>query len=342
MRWQKAWVVAAKELAEFRANRYVLFTLLFLPLLLAVLLPFAVFGPIAALAPSDTPLDLEPVTFGVLEGETVVGAVLLNVTIRDALVKDAVIRGSVVLRSVLIGVTVERSVLHEVTLQDALVRESNLFHPRELTRTSLLDSAVIGSRGEAFERTVVNLLNSFLLFFVVIPAAIPAVLASYSLVGEKTSRSLEPLLATPTTDGEILLGKALAIFLPTMAVTGLAAAVFVPLTNRVVAPLLGYAPLPTAEWVLGILLLAPLFCGLSIGANVLVSSRVSDVRASQQLGTLVVVPAILLFVGAMFGALTLGVPELLLFAGVVAAIDLAVGWLALRTFRREEILVSWR
>ena len=34
--------------------------------------------------------------------------------------------------------------------------------------------------------------------------ALPANLASYSMVGEKVERSLEPLLATPASDGEIL------------------------------------------------------------------------------------------------------------------------------------------
>ena len=53
-------------------------------------------------------------------------------------------------------------------------------------------------------------LNAFLFFFAVIAEMLPVAIASYSLVGEKVERSLEPLLATPATDGEILLGKGLA------------------------------------------------------------------------------------------------------------------------------------
>ena len=64
-------------------------------------------------------------------------------------------------------------------------------------------------------------------FFAVMAAMLPTVIASYSFVGEKVEISLEPLLATPTTDGELLLGKCLAAFLPSMAATYIGAAAFV-------------------------------------------------------------------------------------------------------------------
>src|SRR5689334_5696626 len=57
------------------------------------------------------------------------------------------------------------------------------------------------------------LLDTFAFFFVIIPGIIPTPIASYSIVGEKVEKSLEPLLATPVTDGEILLGKSIAAFL---------------------------------------------------------------------------------------------------------------------------------
>ena len=50
--------------------------------------------------------------------------------------------------------------------------------------------------------------------FVIASAVLPTAIAAYSIVGEKVEKSLEPLLATPTTDGEILLGKSIAALLP--------------------------------------------------------------------------------------------------------------------------------
>ncbi|MFQ5838887.1 MAG: ABC transporter permease subunit [Thermoplasmata archaeon] len=342
MRLEKAWIVATKELAEFKSNKYIIFTLLFVPLLLSILLPLTTFSSIAALAPSDEPLPLNPVVTNTMVGDAIVGAVLVNYSVEDSIIRESVIRGSIIRNSTLVGVNVEGSILEGVTIQNSLVQGSNIIDPIRVERTSLVESAVLGNRGEEFTSTMVTLLNSFLLFFIIIPAAIPAVIASYSFVGEKVSKSLEPLLATPTTDGELLLGKSLSIFLPTMAATWMAAVLFIWLTNMVVTPILGYVPLPTVEWILGILLLAPLFCVLSITANVLISSRVSDVRASQQLGTLVVLPAILLFMGVMIGLLAFGISQLLLFVLVVLSVDVGMGYTALKVFQREEILVSWK
>ena len=49
-----------------------------------------------------------------------------------------------------------------------------------------------------------TILSAFSFLFVIGAALLPVTIASYSLVGEKVQKSLEPLLATPTTDEEIL------------------------------------------------------------------------------------------------------------------------------------------
>ena len=50
--------------------------------------------------------------------------------------------------------------------------------------------------------------------FMLIPLFIPVNIAAYSIVGEKTTHSLEPLLATPISTGELLAGKNLASVIP--------------------------------------------------------------------------------------------------------------------------------
>src|SRR4030065_2628797 len=54
------------------------------------------------------------------------------------------------------------------------------------------------------------IVSEFLIMFMLIPLFIPVNIAAYSIVGEKTTRSLEPLLATPISTGELLAGKNLA------------------------------------------------------------------------------------------------------------------------------------
>src|SRR5574340_161166 len=56
----------------------------------------------------------------------------------------------------------------------------------------------------------VYLVNEFLLLYLIMPVMIPITIAAYSIVGEKATHSLEPLLATPITTEELLLGKGLA------------------------------------------------------------------------------------------------------------------------------------
>src|SRR5581483_154619 len=81
--------------------------------------------------------------------------------------------------------------------------------------------------------------------YLLLPGIITSVIASYSVVGEKTSRTLEPILATPIRTWELLLGKCLASLVPGIGVTWLSGLVFVvamavfSLSHRVSAPVIG-------------------------------------------------------------------------------------------------------
>ncbi|MCJ2520079.1 MAG: hypothetical protein LN412_03915, partial [Candidatus Thermoplasmatota archaeon] len=84
MRLRKAWIVASKELAEFKSNKYIVFTLLFVPIVFAVIVPFATITPLATLGPTDQPLPLNPTITESRQGEIIVGEVLANVSIEDS------------------------------------------------------------------------------------------------------------------------------------------------------------------------------------------------------------------------------------------------------------------
>jgi len=65
------------------------------------------------------------------------------------------------------------------------------------------------------------MISQFMLLFMMVPMIVPITFASYSIVGEKSTRTLEPLLATPITTVELLLGKSIAATLPAVAATWL-------------------------------------------------------------------------------------------------------------------------
>ncbi len=185
-------------------------------------------------------------------------------------------------------------------------------------------------------------IKAFSFWFVIGSALMPVVIASYSLVGEKVQKSLEPLLATPTTDEEILAGKSLAAFLPAMLAIYTGALFFTVLVDIFAYNTLQYLYYPNWDMVITLLLLAPLACLLGVGFNVLVSSRSNDVRAAQQLGSLVVLPFAAVYFLSEFKAMTLDTPTLLIIAGILLVLDGIVFYLVKATFQREKILTNWK
>lgn len=174
---------------------------------------------------------------------------------------------------------------------------------------------------------------------IMIAAVLPAIIASYSFVGEKIEKSLEPLLATPTTDSELLLGKSLASFLPCIGATYLASAVSAVILDVWSYTTVGTALVPNYYWALLLFVIAPLAALLGVEANIIVSSKVNDVRAAQQLGGLFSLPIILLI--AVPTAQVSSLVAVLLSAGLAAA-DIALFFLSKKIFQREEILTRWK
>jgi len=185
-------------------------------------------------------------------------------------------------------------------------------------------------------------LESLTYFFVVFAAILPASIAAYSIVGEKVEKSLEPLLATPTTDGEILLGKSIASFvLPLLAIWG-GACIFMVSTDYLTYNLISYYFFP--NWTSGVmlLLLAPLAAIFSIELAVILSSRVSDVRGANQVSGLLFIPFMAVFLAGVEGAISFDVNTLLIFSGIVLIVDIGLFFLSSSTFSREEILTKWK
>jgi hypothetical protein len=106
---------------------------------------------------------------------------------------------------------------------------------------------------------------------------------------------------------------------------------------------LGYYYFPNWNTGLVFFLLVPLTVVMSVGWNVIVSSRVTDVRVAQQIGILLIVPIAGIYVGGELNLIQLGdTNTLLIIAGILFAADLLLLYAARATFRREEILTKWK
>lgn len=187
----------------------------------------------------------------------------------------------------------------------------------------------------------VLLLSQANLFLLLIPTIIAVSVATFSIVDEKTSGSLEALLATPVRTWELLLGKALAGAIPALIVTWVSAAIFLAAVAG-----LGWGSLAgllaTASWYLSLFLLAPAVTLLSFLLGVIGSSKAKDARSAQTLVLFIVFPVMAL-VGIQVIGLVWFTPLLTLaLALAIAAADAIVLRFAVSLFRRESILVGWR
>lgn len=250
MRFGKAWIVTAKDLSVFRNNKYILYSLIAMPLLMGLLIPVVL--------------------------------------------------------------------IYTLQAQAAL-----------LTQAQLIESAT-------------SLVNMFSSFFVISVVGLPTLIASYSFIGEKLEKSLEPLLATPTTDSELLFGKSLGAFIPCIGATYIGELIFVIVIDGWSIINLGTLLLPTVYWALVTGIVIPLACVLSVEANIIISSRINDIRAAQQIGAIIILPIIFLMalpsVIQIFPMVTLA----LILSGGLAVADIGLFYLSKAIFQREEILTKWK
>lgn len=188
----------------------------------------------------------------------------------------------------------------------------------------------------------IYLLNQFLPLFMLMPLFIPVAIAAYSVVGEKTTRSLEPLLATPITTVELLAGKGLAAAVPAVLATWAAFLLLI-----ILAPVLGVQPAAyttalSPAWLMAIFGLGPLLAVMSVNFALIVSSRVSDPRVAEQISGALVVPVLGLVFGQLAGVVVINLQLMLALALGLSLVDVGLLYLGARLFQREAILTKWK
>ncbi|MCG3142655.1 MAG: hypothetical protein HDKAJFGB_04183 [Anaerolineae bacterium] len=186
------------------------------------------------------------------------------------------------------------------------------------------------------------ILEQFLTMFLMMPLIISLSLASQSVISEKQTKSLEPLLATPIRTSELLLGKGLTAMLPALAATWVAFLIFLLAGRLLIDSPRVYSSLLQPKWLVAMLALAPLLSLLSVSITVVLSSRVNDARTVQQIGGFVVLPIVILGVAQTVGLLLLNVTTFVIGAIILAAADILILRLGVRLFQREKILTRWK
>jgi ABC-type Na+ efflux pump permease subunit len=180
-----------------------------------------------------------------------------------------------------------------------------------------------------------------LLYMLLIPATVPSTLSAYSVIGEREQGTLEPILITPISSEEFLIGKALAVIIPTLVVAYAMFGIFLA-----IAALFAHASIESAIFagshIPVQLVFTPLLAGWSIWVGIAISARSSDVRAAQQLSVFANLPPLAIVALITFNVIT---PSLGLTVGLAVALLLldALGWRAVGAmFDRERLIARVR
>ena len=187
----------------------------------------------------------------------------------------------------------------------------------------------------------VLLLTQFNFFLLLIPTMIAMNSAAFSIVEEKLSRSLEPLLATPVRTWELLLGKALSGAVPALIMTWVCAGVFLGGVRGLGwGHLLAFVLTPSGF--ISLFFLTPAVAVLSFLLGVIGSSRAKDARSAQNLALFIIFPVFGLIAAQVTGVVWF-TPLLTIILGVaLSLVDVLVLRVAVGLFQRESIVVRWR
>ncbi|HSJ55634.1 MAG TPA: ABC transporter permease subunit [Anaerolineae bacterium] len=188
-------------------------------------------------------------------------------------------------------------------------------------------------------QTIVVLMVAYFLapMYLILPLIVASVIAADSFAGEKERKTMEALLYTPTTDGELLLAKLLSAWLPAIAVSWGGFLIYTVVANVAAWPVMGRVWFPNWTWVTLALWVAPAIAGLGLGVTVIVSSRVNTFQEAYQLGAIVVLPILLLVVGQATGVIYFQGALVLLLGLLFWLVDAALLWFGARSFRRSEL-----
>ena len=178
-----------------------------------------------------------------------------------------------------------------------------------------------------------------LIYMLAIPVLVPAALAAYSVVGERTQGTLEPILATPVRADELLLGKFLAAFLPSVVVAYVVFGLYVAIVELFARSAVASAIIQGPE-LLAQLIFTPLLASWSIWVGISLSARSSDPRTAQQFSILASLPIVAVTSLVAFNV----IPQSLRVAaafGIALLVLTRLGWrFASALFDRERLITS--
>ncbi len=202
----------------------------------------------------------------------------------------------------------------------------------------VLASTVTASGATGFNAVFMTFFSINVLgpIFLTMPILTAAVIAADSFAGEKERKTSEALLATPISSAELLVGKIMASFVPATLLTVGVFALYGFVTNWLAMQQFGVSILPTLPWLM-MLATSPFLAIVTIGVVVWVSSHVKGTKEAQQISTLLVLPVLVIPFISILGIVDLTSMFFAYLMLVLAAADVAIIYLGIKSFRKTAI-----
>jgi len=185
------------------------------------------------------------------------------------------------------------------------------------------------------------LFHQYSLLLLLVPIVAAMALATHAVIGEKQSKALEPLLATPISTLELLAAKVMTPFIFALGLSWSAVLIYV-IGAAVVGERGVWQAMIGSRLLLMFGVLGPLVELAALLVAVIVSSRANDPRSAQQISGLLILPITAVFIAQLMGAFIVGPRAMLLASLGCAVLNAALFSLGVRVFQRESILTRWK
>ena len=175
-------------------------------------------------------------------------------------------------------------------------------------------------------------------FFLIIPIMASSVMAASSFVGEKEKHTLETLLYSPLSLGQLFQSKILAGFSVGMMISCSSFAAMLLVMELEAFFLTGNLLLPAASWLAIMLLIAPAISLVAIAVTVRSSAKAQTIEEAQQRAVFLIFPIFALVIGQFMGLILISA-GLLWGVGIVpAALAILLVKRAAGNFTYEKLL----
>jgi ABC-type Na+ efflux pump permease subunit len=198
---------------------------------------------------------------------------------------------------------------------------------------------ILAIKASALSTVLERRVETGLFLPLLIPVFVPSILSAYAVVGEREQGTLEPVLTTPVSRVEFLLGKATAIFVPGIGVSYLIFGVFVAITQFAAQPAVATAVLHAPQ-LLAALVFIPLLAAWAIWVGLAISARSSDTRVAQQLSILASLPPVAVTALMSFNVIRPTLTVVAAFAGALLAVDTLACFAVAQVFDRERLITG--